>query len=696
MKLKRILSVILTMSIIATSFSSVIQISAQTEKSSSTAAQFTAVEDGSMQTASVPSEPTKEFIISSEDNFELFMTTSEFWEANYKVKLVCDIDMKWKAFKSIKEFGGVFDGCGHTISNFKIQNKSDKDKNVELAFIKTLNENAEIKNIKFDNYTIETRSMKDKPKLIKIGMVAVTIHGIVSNVNIINGSIDNIYEKSNAAGFVLNNEGDGVIENCHIEGIGTIDSDIGSGFIGTNLGRITNCSTTLSVNSEDIAGGFVEVNDGEINNCKSEGSVTINSKSKNSTLLSGNILTICGGFAGINSDNGKINSCQTTCNVESNTKAGIALCGGFLGLNLGKIKDCIGKGKVYGYSSYTICKGLGTITVICLDVLLGTAFIFGLMMYFCDGSELFIGCSWLVVNIASYISLYSLESIKIKYNYINVGGFCGSNTGEISGSRFEGSAIANAKEFETKCGGFVGDNDKQGKISNCISTGSAIGQEYVGGFCGNNSGEISKSNSEGNATAKTISHTNRCGDFVGENEGIVKDSNAKGSATGEEYVGGFAGVNKSEIVDCNARCKATAKTKIHTALAGGFVGENENGKITNCTAKGGADSRSSSGQAKAGGFVGINKASIMDSKASGNVYLSAGTCHKDDGCGGFVGKNDQGGSIEGCYAEATVETTNKKKGGGFVGEAKSKSTIKNSQCKTKIVTKSGTKNNTKF
>ncbi|MDE5853088.1 MAG: hypothetical protein K2G97_03490, partial [Oscillospiraceae bacterium] len=49
-----------------------------------------------------------------------------------------------------------------------------------------------------------------------------------------------------------------------------------------------------------------------------------------------------------------------------------------------------------------------------------------------------------------------------------------------------------------------------------------------------------------------------------------------------------------------------------------------------------------------------------------------------------------------CYAEATVETTNKKKGGGFVGEAKNKSMIKNCQCKTKIVTKSGTKINTKF
>ncbi|MDE5852904.1 MAG: hypothetical protein K2G97_02540, partial [Oscillospiraceae bacterium] len=405
------------------------------------------------------------------------------------------------------------------------------------------------------------------------------------------------------------------------------------------------------------------------------------------------------------SDNGKINSCQTTCNVKANAKAAIILCGGFLGLNSGKIEDCIVKGEVYGYSSYSAAKGLGIIHGICSAVLYGTALIPCLMMRLFENCEiceiygnyiLFIVCSCLFVNIGLDIYLYSLEAINIKDYYVNVGGFCGSNIGEISGSRFEGIATANAKTFKTKCGGFVGGNDKKGKISSCISKGSATGQEYVGGFCGNNTGKISKSNSEGNATAKTVSNTNRCGGFIGENRGIVKDSNVKGSATGEEYVGGFAGVNKSEISGCHAYGKATAKTKTHTALAGGFVGENNNGKITNCTATGGADSRSSSGNAKAGGFVGINKASIMNSKASGNVYLSAGTFYKDDGCGGFVGKNDQGGSIGGCYVEITVETTNKKKGGGFVGEAGNNSTIKNSQCKTKIVTKSGAKINTKF
>ncbi|MDE5600585.1 MAG: hypothetical protein K2I60_03110, partial [Oscillospiraceae bacterium] len=400
-------------------------------------------------------ELTEEFIISSENDFESLMTKSEFWESNYKITLACDIDMKGKAYNSIKEFCGVFDGCGHTISNFKIQNKSDKGKNAELAFINTLNENAEIKNFKFDNYTIEGNS-----DIKKAASLILANHGTISGVDIVNGSINNIGEKANSAGFVLNNEGNGVVENCHIENMNVEDAMIISGFAGTNLGRITNCSTTLSVSSkEDIVGGFVGVNDGEISDCKSKGIVTINAKSKDSTLLSGKILTICGGFVGINSDNGKINSCKTACNVKANAKAAIILCGGFLGLNSGKIEDCIVKGEVYGYSSYSAAKGLGIIYGICFAVLFGTVFIPGLMMYFFENYEnyiVFIVYSCLFVNIELNISLYSLEAIKIKDYYVNVGGFCGSNIGEISGSRFEGIATANAKTVETRCGGFVG------------------------------------------------------------------------------------------------------------------------------------------------------------------------------------------------------------------------------------------------
>ena len=869
------------------SFSSVAKISAQTEEASNQAAQIAVAEEASMQTAARPEEPAYEFVISREEDFALFMITPVFWKNNHKVTLECNIDMREKVFNPIKEFSGVFDGCEHTISNLKIQNKSAKGKNTDLSFINTLNENAEIKNVTFDNYTIEGKS-----GIKKAAGLIVTNHGTISGVDVINGSINNIGKKANAVGFVLDNEENGIIENCFV-GMNNKDSNIQSGFVGINHGKITGCSTTLSVNSKDIAGGFCGKNSGDISYCKSEGNVKAKTNSDKAATICGGFVgdnngkiknsssigavegqEFTGGFAGKNGDDGEISSSKATCYVKSHTYLFTISCGGFVGVSSGKIEDCSFEGKIdgcvdgektlgcsvtvvvvvtaliliiallslhskkndmvnagndlknaqdnlenarkdmvedivnaYDYATSDVAKSnpfkalknkiigyfsgynkngknrnfienafkvgeaeceyerkvisyklekvdvvltmigiffdLSTTTLLGVAIGLQSANIGG----FCgiNAGEIN-GCSANIesLNAKSLYNKHNMcggfvgingetgtikDSVATGNEIINktytgghlggfvgdnsgkiengtttvsvangkfTGGFCGSNSGEISGSKSEGNAVANAKAVETKCGGFVGNNDKQGKISSCISKGSAEGQEYVGGFCGDNTGEISKSKSEGNATAKTVSNTNRCGGFTGENSGNINDCNSIGSATGEEYVGGFAGVNKNEIIDCNANGKATAKTKTHTALAGGFVGENEKGTIISCTATGGADSRSSSGQAKAGGFVGINKASIMSSKASGSVYLSAGTCYKDDGCGGFVGKNDQGGSIDECYAESIVETTNKKKGGGFVGEAKNKSTIKNSQCKTKIVTKSGTKNNTKF
>ena len=65
------------------------------------------------------------------------------------------------------------------ISNLKIQNKTSKGKNAELAFINTLNENAEIKNVTFDNYTVEGNS-----GIKKAAGLIVNNHGTILGVYI--------------------------------------------------------------------------------------------------------------------------------------------------------------------------------------------------------------------------------------------------------------------------------------------------------------------------------------------------------------------------------------------------------------------------------------------------------------------------------------------------------------------------------
>ncbi|MDE5853309.1 MAG: hypothetical protein K2G97_04615, partial [Oscillospiraceae bacterium] len=458
-----------------------------------------------------------------------------------------------------------------------------------------------------------------------------------------------------------------------------------AGFCFANSGEISSCKSKCSVKGEVvISGDFVGINSGKIENCSSNGNLEINGYASDVEvceivrcftfagalvgtvgmlylLLNGKEANT-GGFCGNNS--GEINFCDSDSDIKASSKIATfkIKCGGFVGDNSGKINSCISRGSAAGQEYVGGFCGSNTGDILS-----------------CKSRCYAKASTKINTNICGGFVGENRGKIKDSMSNRNVtgeeyvGGFVGVNKSEISDCNTCGKATAKTKIHTALAGGFVGENS--GKVNSCISTGNVEGQEYVGGFCGDNKGEISKSNSEGNAKAETVSNTNRCGGFIGENGGIVKDSNAKGSATGEEYVGGFAGVNKNEISDCNAQGKATAKTKTHTALAGGFVGENEKGKIANCTATGGADSRSNSGPAKAGGFVGTNKASIVNSNASGYVYLSAGTCYKDNGCGGFVGNNDQGGSIEGCYAEATVETTNKKKGGGFVGEAEDKSSV---------------------
>ncbi|MDE5852439.1 MAG: hypothetical protein K2G97_00145, partial [Oscillospiraceae bacterium] len=332
---------------------------AQTEEASNQAAQVTAAEYGSLQTAAKPEGPVYEFVISREEDFALFMITPVFWRNNHKVTLACDIDMKYEVFNPINEFGGVFDGCGHTISNLRIQNNSSKGKNSEIAFINTLKEYAEIKNVTFDNYNIEGNS-----DINKAAGFIVANHGTILGVDVINGSINNIDKKANAAGYVLNNEEDGIIENCFVD-MHNKGSNIKSGFVGTNLGKIAKSNTTISVNSKDIAGGFCGSNSGEISDCKSEGTVKATAK-KGITICGGfvgknnGMINDCsskgevegqeftGGFVGINSDNGEIISSKATCDVKSHTYIASINCGGFVGVDEGKIEDCSFDGKVDG------------------------------------------------------------------------------------------------------------------------------------------------------------------------------------------------------------------------------------------------------------------------------------------------------------------------------------------------------------
>ncbi|MDE5852446.1 MAG: hypothetical protein K2G97_00180, partial [Oscillospiraceae bacterium] len=501
MKIRRILSVILTVSIIATSFSSIVQASAQTEEEASNqAAQVAVVEDESVQTAAIPAEPTEEFIISSKCDFTLFMTTSEFWESNYKVTLACNIDMGEKVFNPIKEFDGVFDGCGHTISNLKIQNYLGKGKNVELSFINTLNENAEIKDVKFDNYTIEGNS-----NIKKAAGLVVSNKGKISGVDIKSGSINNINDKTEIAGFVVANSGKITNSNTAM----TLDKgSIVGGFVSENgaFGIIKECGAKEKISGRICAGGFCGINIGEIISCKAESNVKAHTSSKKEATISGGFIgtnngmikncsatgevegqEFSGGFAGINGEKGKISLCKSIGCVKSKTYFSFINCGGFIGLNAGKIENCELKSKVEN------------IEFLCSDAAKNT-FLFGGLAFYCisilvyllvinmafENKEIdifgvgFIGCFMIIVSIGIAQAIISIEVPKAIYsgNDAYLGGFCGYNSGEISKCSFVDVSISNTNcSRDSILGGFVGENGKDGIIKDCNITGNKISDD---------------------------------------------------------------------------------------------------------------------------------------------------------------------------------------------------------------------------
>lgn len=146
MKIKKILAVALTTCIVSLSFSSTFQASAQIAEAQS-----------DIQTSQSPTPQTaqKQFLINNRDDFFKFMIKPEYWTSDYEIILTSNINMSGKKFSPIGEFNGKFDGGGHTISNFWIQDSHKSLKNFEFAFIKNLGSSAEFKNVTFNNYNIK-------------------------------------------------------------------------------------------------------------------------------------------------------------------------------------------------------------------------------------------------------------------------------------------------------------------------------------------------------------------------------------------------------------------------------------------------------------------------------------------------------------------------------------------------------------
>jgi len=245
------------------------------------------------------------YLIYSADQLNMIGLFPCQWNRHFR--LMADIDLAnftgtsfniigYHVYSYSEPFTGVFDGNGHTISNFTY---SSKEKNVGL-------------------FGCVTGEIKD------LGLIHSSVYAGTS-----------IY-----VGSLVGRLENGIITGCYAEGGSVLGRKLVGGLVGYNYdGTISNCYTTASVSStdDDYVGGLVGWNKGEVFEC----------------CFSGNVVgrRHVGGLVGAN--DGTISGCCSFGGVLSRSYAG-----GLAGSNGCAIYNSYSEAIVTAASSYAIAGGL--------------------------------------------------------------------------------------------------------------------------------------------------------------------------------------------------------------------------------------------------------------------------------------------------------------------------------------------------
>lgn len=206
-------------------------------------------------------------------------------------------------------------------------------------------------------------------------------------------------------------------------------------------------------------------------------------------------------------------------------------------------------------------------------------------------------------------------------------------------------------------GGVVGLNE--GRITDCTLSGSmgSATQDYIGGIAGLNVGGRTAGTLENCTAGKNCTVTGRTavGGIVGFNLSGGRVQNCTGSAnvSGTGRVGGIAGENGGVIVLSGAKAGARRVTGSGSGV-GGVSGS--------CLTSQAAEVRAESGLA--GGIAGAQEgaaACLRFAKNLGRVTANTGAA------GGIVGISSAGSTVENCYGDGSVASSDGY-AGGIAGE----------------------------
>ena len=473
--------------------------------------------------------------------FEKQTTDGESYENKY-LKLTADIDLggrEWTPIGSYTSFKGCFDGNGHSVSNFIIN----------------------------DAYSCYVGLFADS-------------RGTIKNLGVENAKVTGDAFVGGICGF---NYEDGTISNCYNTGTVSGSSNVG-GICGNNDGAIQNCYNTGAVNGSNYAiGGVCGTSDGTITNCYNAG--TVNGKN--------NVGSICGReynatIADCYYDKdictfGGINGSDADGSATGLTAA--ELCGGTLPTgfspdvwNVGSIGELTAtegrfSKKLYTYPSI---KNVGTATV-------RTALCYNFSVNDTPDWQ-----EYTLISTPEELKALGEDSTKWDKNYIlgadiDLGGEeitpIGNSTTEFTGKfSGDGHTVSNFKINmpNTLYVGLFGYSG--GLIMDLgVENAEVEGKSYVGGACGyNRAGTVTNCYNTGKVNGAYYNIGGICG---GNNGGTIQNCSSAASVKGKSFVGGVCGYNEGSgtVTSCYNTGAVSGNSEV-----GGICGKNSSGTVTNC------------------------------------------------------------------------------------------------------------------
>ncbi len=244
------------------------------------------------------------------------------------VKLANDIDLAGAEWTPMTSFSGTFDGNGHTISNLKFVNETNKKTTV--GFFAQVNAGGSVTNLTIDGVICTFGNE------IRYGTVASTLNGNVTNCHIKNVEITVSNGVFRGAGIAYTvGSGTVSVTGCTVDGF-TVDDEGNAAFCGGLLGTVKSGTTVTDCHVSNVTidvAGNIENSAGLIG--KTEG-VAISTSSVSNVTITGNEINRVAGFVGQATSGTTVYDCDAeiitlTAKTIKTTAGGEGGTGGFIG-----------------------------------------------------------------------------------------------------------------------------------------------------------------------------------------------------------------------------------------------------------------------------------------------------------------------------------------------------------------------------